>query len=120
MPEASSKIRSVPGGNVGPAGGPGCDEATGSATGVSLSDRPAKSAAPTTAISTRSERPRTHGVRLRLPSSCPSDGTDSTDGPGGGSSTGEDCTATPGPVGVATSDQLTPFHHRTIDGSPSG
>ena len=30
------------------------------------------------------------------------------------------CTVTPGPAGVATSDQLIPFHHRTRPGAPSG
>ena len=99
--------------------GPGCDVAAGSATAVSLSERPTKSAAPTTATSTSSERPSTHGVRLPAPS-CAGGGTGSTDGPAGGTRTGDDCTTTPGPVGVATSDQLTPFHHRTMDGAPSG
>ena len=38
----------------------------------------------------------------------------------GGASTGERCTVTPGPAGVVTSDQLTPFHQRAWPGAPSG
>ena len=57
-------IRIVPGGNVGPGRRLLPGRAVGSATGVSLSDRPRKSAAPTTATRTSSEMPTTHGVRL--------------------------------------------------------
>ena len=112
-------IRTVPGGNLGPGGGSGCDDAvSGDATGDSLLYRPRKSAAPTTATSTSREMPTIHGMRLPLPGGV--GGSNGAVVGTGGARTGEDCTATPGPTGVATSDQLLPLHHRTIPAAPSG
>src|SRR4051795_4412186 len=114
-------IRTVPGGNVGPAGGGGwADGAGDSATAwSSVPDRPRKSAAPTTATSTSSAMPTTQPVRRP-----PSDGgspSDSGAGTGaGGARRGEAGTAPPGPAGVATSDHAAPSHHRTSPGLPSG
>src|SRR4051794_41871163 len=114
-------IRTVPGGNVGPAGGSGWAVGAGdSATAwSSVPDRPRKSAAPTTATSTSSAMPTTQPVRRP-----PSDGGSPSDsGAGtaaGGARRGEDRTATPGPAGLATSDHATPSHHRTSPSLPSG
>ena len=82
-------IRTVPGGNVGPAGGGGCPEVAGGVRdgGRRCSDRPRKSAAPTTATRTSSETPTTQ----------PACGCPSPDGAGGG--TGERRRA--GPAGRA-------------------
>src|SRR5690348_695793 len=118
MPEASSMIRRVPGGNVGPAGGDCSDENEGSATGVAVPELPTNSAAPTTATSTTTQSPRIQGVRFL--GGGAGGWNSGTAGRTGGARTGEDCTATPGPAGVATSDQLIPFHHRTIPAAPSG
>ena len=63
--------------------------------------------------------PTIHGVRLPAPAGV-GGGTAGSAGRAGGASTGEDWTATPGPAGVATSDQLTPFHQRTMPAAPSG
>src|SRR4051794_33694760 len=120
MPEASSTIRSVPGGKVGPAGG-GCPVAgaVASAAGVAPPELPRNRAAPTTATSTSSEIPTIHGVRAGGACDHGPWGT----GPGGrpgGVRPRDDCTATPGPAGVATSDQLVPSHHRTTPDVPSG
>src|SRR3954463_3407091 len=112
-------IRIVPGANVEPAGGSGPDETAGSATGGSLSERPRKRAAPTTATRTSSETTRIQGVRFPVPGAA-GGGTTNVPGRAGGARTGEDCTATPGPAGVATSDHVLPFHQRTIEGAPSG
>src|SRR4051794_909760 len=113
MPETSSMIRRVPGGNVGPAGGWGADGTAGAATGgAAPPELPRKRAAPTTATRTSRQSPRIQGVRLRADVvGCWNSGAA---GRTGGARTGEDCTATPGPAGVARSDQLAPFHHRTI------
>src|SRR6476661_9718526 len=104
MPETSSMIRSVPGGNVGPAGGDSWDGNVGSAAGVAVPDLPTNSAAPTTATSTSRQSPRIQGVRLA--GGVVGASNSGTAGGMGGARTGEVCTATPGPVGVATSDQL--------------
>src|SRR4051795_2933682 len=114
-------IRTVPGGNVGPAGGSGWAVGAGdSATAwSSVPDRPRKSAAPTTATSTSSARPTTQPVR-RPPSDGGSPGDSGAGTGAGGARTGEDRTATPGPAGVATSDHAAPSHHRTSPGVPSG
>src|SRR4051812_26887166 len=121
MPDSSSMIRTVPGGKVGPAGGSGCADGAGDTAVVrsSAPDRPRKSAVPTTATSTSSAMPTT-----RPDGRPPSDG-DSSGGSGagiraGGARTGEDWTSTPGPAAVATSDQDSPFHHRTRPDVPSG
>src|SRR3954454_12099412 len=120
MPEASSPIRSVPGGNVGPAGG--CCPVAGavaSAAGVVPPELPRNRAAPKPATSPSSEIPTIHGVRAG--GSCDHGvwGTDSGERTGG-VRTGDDCTATPGPAGVATSDQPVPSHQRTTPDVPSG
>src|SRR5512133_1587858 len=115
-------IRTVPGGNVGPAGGSGCPDGAGdSATGVgSVPERPRKTATPTTATSTSRATPTTQPDR-RPPSPDSSSAGGSSAGSGvDGARTGEDCTATPGPAGVATADQDAPFHQRPRPGVPSG
>src|SRR5690242_14298389 len=104
MPETSSMIRRVPGGKVGPAGGGCADGTVGPATGVAWPALPRKRAAPTTATSTSRETPTIHEVRL-LPDLV-GGGNSGAARRTGGARTGEDCTATPGPAGVATSDQL--------------
>src|SRR6185503_13205178 len=122
MPAAWSKIRTVPGGKVGSAGGCGwgCTGVVTAvpASGVASDERPRNSAAPTTATSTSSEIPTTHGVRL--PALCAAGAGNGAGAGTGGASTGEDWTATPGPAGVARSDQLIPFHQRTMPSDPSG
>src|SRR3954463_6688537 len=120
MPEASSTIRSVPGGKVGPAGG-GCPVAGAgaSAAGGAPPELPRNRAAPTTAMSTSSEIPTIHGVRAAGSCDHGAWGTGSGERTGG-VSTGEDCTATPGPAGVATSAQPVPSHQRTTPDVPSG
>src|SRR4051812_40705201 len=118
MPAASSMIRRVPGGNVGPASGCWADGMVGS-VGVALPDFPARSVAPTTATRTSSESPMIQGVRLAVLRGA-GGWNEGVAGGTGGDRTGELCTVTPGPAGVATSDQLTPFHHRTIPDAPSG
>src|SRR5688572_15956525 len=123
MPASSSMIRTVPGANVGPAGGCGTDEEDGVATGFPLPpDRPMTTPMPTTSTRTSSEMPTIQPVRLRLGSRSPDDrnSVGAAGGRVGGASTGEDWTATPGPAGVATSDQDVPLHHRTIPAVPSG
>src|SRR5688572_17477169 len=119
MPEASSMIRTVPGGNVGPAGGGGW-AIVGSAAGVPpLPDRPTRRPAPTTRTRTSSEIATTQPARSP-PLGAGSGWTGKGAGRGGGASRGDARTETPGPAGVATSDQLRPFHHRTRPGAPSG
>jgi hypothetical protein len=114
----------VPGSNVGGAGSENDDDGGGvdSAVGVSPlpSSRLTNRTTPNTATSATIARPMTHPPPPR-----PVDG-----GSGGaitpelltvvGARTGECCTATPGPAGVVTSDQLIPFHQRTCPGAPSG
>ena len=63
--------------------------------------------------------PTSHGVRLPVPDGA-GGGTTNVPGRAGGARTGEVCTETPGPAGVATSDQPVPLHQRTIEGAPSG
>src|SRR3954468_4591242 len=118
MPAASSMIRTVPDGNVAPVGaGAGADAPPGPATASSSVPLPATTR-PITTTSTRASTPRPTIQPVRPPL------------PGGaaGGTAGEDVrgwwaagcwTATPGPAGVATSDQLTPFHQRTRPGVPS-
>src|SRR5215207_3365618 len=114
-------IRTVPGGNVDPAGGPGSTgPAVASASDVELPELPRRNAAPTTATSAISEIATTQPVLLRPPVTGAGGGTAGGTSREGPASTGEVWTATPGPAGVATSDQLTPFHQRTMPGAPSG
>src|SRR3954452_13167771 len=135
MPAASSMIRTVPGGNVRPAGGPGTNEDDGGvgaeATSGGAPPEPSTSAATTATTSPTIDRPTTHAVRL-----LPSDGRGSiktvcgsgprggatvwASGVRGGAGTGDDWPATPGPAGVVTSDQPPPSHHRTWPAAPSG
>src|SRR5215217_2236286 len=120
MPDASSMIRTVPGGNAGPAGGEGCTVGAGdSATGSSVLERPRKTAAPTTATRMSRAMPMTLPDR-RPPSPDSSSGGAGTATGSGGARTGEYWTATPGPDAVATSDHDAPFHQRTRPGAPSG
>src|SRR4051812_49177722 len=115
-------IRTVPGGNDCAGGCAGWAWLVGDvpAAGCPSSDRPRNSAAaPRTRISSRD--PRT--IRPdRLPVGRSSSITSAGGGTGrtGGASSGEDCTATPGPAAVATSDHVDPFHHRTSPAVPSG
>src|SRR4051812_19356518 len=120
MPETSSTIRTVPGGNVGPAGG-ACSVAgaVAPAAGVASFELPRNSAVPTTATSTSNEMPTIQGVRAGGSWDHAVSGTGAGERTGG-VRTGEDCTATPGPARVATSDQPTPSHHRTTPAVPSG
>src|SRR5687768_1574589 len=124
MPADSSMIRTVPGANVGPAGGCGPDEGDdGVATGSPPPpDCPTTSPMPTTSTSTStsSEMPTIQPVRPRSPEDRISVGGSTGVTGRVGASTGENCTATPGPAGVATSDQAVPLHHRTIPADPSG
>src|SRR4051812_25850809 len=116
MPAASSVIRTVPDGKVGPAGGSTVVTGGGSAMTSSPESATRK---PISTTSTRASTPRMTASPVRPPG---------PDGAGGGTtgSTGRGVyptgcwTFTPGPAGVATSDQLTPFHQRTRPGAPSG
>src|SRR4051794_23870907 len=125
MPDSSSMIRTVPGGKVGRAGGGGWVDGVGDCAmnPSSVPGRPMRTAAPTTATRTSSAIPMTQPG----PGPPPADDSSGGRGPGrgsgsgaGGARTGEDRTATPGPAGVATSDQAAPFHQRTSPGVPSG
>src|SRR4051812_43160547 len=109
MPASWSVIRTVPDGNVGPAGG-GLPVVTRGGSAVTSSPVPA-TRNPINTTSTRASTPRTTARPVRPPD---------PDGTGGGT-TGSTVrcgyptgcwTCTPGPAGVATSDQLTPFHQR--------
>ena len=60
-----------------------------------------------------------HGLRRRSDGS-PLVISSSPDSHRGGCCCGIVPTATPGPTGVVTSDQDTPFHQRTVPGAPSG
>src|SRR5690348_13845711 len=118
MPASWSMICTVPGGNVGPVG---VGVAGDSAVVGGLDERPTTSPMTTRTATTPATTAHTHRGRLRR-----GDGSEARDpvdvrlGGGGGARTGDDCTMTPGPAGVATSDQLTPFHQRTMPGAPSG
>src|SRR4051812_11081798 len=125
MPDSSSMIRTVPGGKVGRAGGGGWVDGVGDCAmnPSSVPGRPMRTAAPTTATRTSSAIPMTQPG----PGPPPADDSSGGRGPGrgsgsgaGGARTGEDCTATPGPAGGATSDQAAPFHPRTSPRAPSG
>src|SRR3954451_21776358 len=124
MPAALSIIRTVPGGNVRPAGGPGTKEEDGGvgpeATSPGVPPRPTTSAATTAMTSPTMDRPTIQAVRLLPPPAGGSAGTVGGSGLRGGARTGDDWTATPGPAGVVTSDQLPPSHHRTCPTAPSG
>src|SRR5690242_7329219 len=116
-------IRVVPGANVGPDGTAG-EVTTGSAVGVVASSDPLTSAITRTTTSATTDsattRPLGNGRSGRSgEASVPEDDVAAGCG-AGGASTGERCTVTPGPAGVVTSDQLTPFHQRTWPGAPSG
>ena len=124
MPAASSMIRTVPGGNVWPAGGPGTNEDDGGvgpeATSRGVPPEPSTSAATTATMSPTIDRPTIQAVRLLPSEAGGSTGTGCGSGLRGGARTGDDWTATPGPAGVVTSDQLPPSHHRTWPAAPSG
>src|SRR3954454_15322344 len=115
-------IRVVPGANVGPEGTGEPD--TGGSAIVAASSRPLTSAITRTTTSATTDSATTAPVGKRRAgrsgeANVPLD--DVVAGCGvGGASTAERCTATPGPAGVVTSDQLTPFHQRTYPGVPSG
>src|SRR5947209_19596061 len=110
-------ISVVPGAKVGP-DGPAVG--AGWAIGGGPEERPTSSPTPSSAARTTTTsahtQPRRPLVRGSGGGSCSNGGGIG----GGGASTGERCTATPGPAGVATSDQPAPFHQRTIPGVPSG
>src|SRR4051794_15814487 len=116
-------IRVVPGAKVGPLGAEelGTD---GSAVGVVASSDPLTSAITRTTTNATTDSATTRPVgngrggrsgeaRVPLDDVVPCCGA-------GGASTGERCTATPGPAGVVTSDQRPPSHQRTRPGAPSG
>jgi hypothetical protein len=123
MPDASSMIRTVPGGKgcaSWGSGSPGAWVGDSCATGPSESALLRNNAAAPTA--TMTSRAASTIQTDRLPPAAAGSGTGPHSRSGGrsGASSGEDWTATPGPAGVATSDQLMPFHHRTSPGAPSG
>src|SRR5690349_6296338 len=117
MPAAWSVIRTVPDGNVGPAGG-GLPVVASGGSVITSSPLPA-TRNPISTTRTRARTPRTTASPVRPPE---------PGGVGGGTAGSTvrglypaGCwTCTPGPAGVATSDQLTPFHQRTRPGAPSG
>src|SRR5688572_22688191 len=113
-------IRTVPGGNSVPAGGGGSWAVVDAAVGVSaFPDRPSSIPAPTTRTRTSSEIAMIQPARTPVLAGA---GSGWTGGSGGrcGASSGDVWTATPGPAGVATSDQPVPLHQRTRPGAPSG
>src|SRR3954451_11171683 len=116
-------IRVVPGANVGP-DGTAEDGVEGSAFGVVPSPEPLTSATTRTTTSATTASATTSPVGKGRcgrsgEASRPLDDADAAPGVGG-ASTGERCTATPGPAGVVTSDQRSPSHQRTRPESPSG
>src|SRR3569623_1890072 len=116
-------IRVVPGAKDGPGGHAG-EETPGSAVGVATSSDPLTSAITrsTTSATTDSAttRPFGNGRSGRSgEASVPEDDVAAGFG-AGGASTGERCTATPGPAGVVTSDLRSPSHQRTRPDVPSG
>ena len=117
-------IRTVPGGKVGPAGGCGTDDGDdGGRDGV-----PSPPDCPTTSADADDEHQdeqRDAHDPARSGRRSPDDrisvgGSAAAGGRAGGASTGEDWTATPGPAGVATSDQAVPLHQRTIPADAVG
>src|SRR5690348_16620667 len=117
MPASWSMIRTVPGAKVGPGGSEVWLNASGgSAIVVGVSpDRPATRATTTTTTRARAPNPISQGVRPRGRRGGPDDDSssdDEADSGCGGASSGELRTSTPGPRGVVTSDQPTPFHQR--------
>src|SRR3954447_25769042 len=116
-------MRVVPGAKVGP---DGCadDGSEGSAVGVVASSRPLTRAITRTTTSATTDSATTSPVgkgrggrsgEARVPlDDVPADRG------AGGASTGERCTATPGPAGVVTSDHRSPSHQRTWPDAPSG
>src|SRR6478609_8490898 len=123
MPAAESMIRTVPGAKFEPVGGViegSAPLSTGdSALPVPPPPTPVTRATTTVTTSARTAIPTNSGVRLR-PAGAASRSSAGGSAGGGGDRAGEDRTTTPGPAGVATSDQPTPFHQRTIPGAPSG
>ena len=114
-------LAAVPGGNDGLAGGTGCVVGTGaSAAGAGSSERPANSDATTTTRITASAPSTIQADRLLRSSACSVCRSGAGAGGRGGASTGDFWTVTPGPAGVATSDQPFPLHQRTRPGVPSG
>src|SRR3954471_19222112 len=129
MPAASSTIRTVPGGKVLV----GCAAEFAAGTRASSPEPPLPSTIATSS-STRttpsvpspmsSERRR--GRRGRPGARAPSSGVphasqpDGATGSGGGGGSNERPTLTPGPAGVVTSEQVLPFHQRTMPSAPSG
>src|SRR5215218_5377315 len=123
MPDFSSMICTVPGAKVGSAGrGSGAGTAGDGSATVGVSPEPPKtSPAPIATTRASTESPTIHAVRWPPPSGAGSSiGGTGTSERGSGAVTGAERTTTPGPAGVATSDQVTPFHHRTRPGAPSG
>src|SRR3954447_932884 len=121
MPAAESMIRTVPGANVGPAGGAGtADGGEPAAVPFPSAPRPTSSAATTATTRPRTDRPITQALRPPPPVTGPPASTSGGLTGSGGARSGDDCTVTPGPAGVATSDQLAPFHQRACPGAPSG
>src|SRR3954447_25417500 len=119
MPASRSTIRTVPGGN---SEGPDVPAAVdGLPIGASFRPEPPTSAA-TSTTTTRASAPSPSSHRVRLPDGASTSLviSSSSDSHGAGPSSGMAPTATPGPAGVATSDQPAPFHQRTMPGAPSG
>src|SRR4051812_19112536 len=117
MPAASSMIRTVPGGKVGPAATVG--PAASAPSSPPPDGRPTRKPISTTSTTPSTDSPITHPVRPRR-------GDDGGTGVEGGTArwggtwTGGAWTTTPGPAGVVTSDHADPLHQRTIPGAPSG
>src|SRR3954449_3956346 len=107
-PESSSKIRTVPGANVGPAG-TGSDGTGRSAVVVVSFDLPTTTPITRTTISATTDSPTTGPVGNDRGDVGGTDGAAGS-GRAGGARTGDCWTATPGPAGVVTSDHRTPSH----------
>ena len=122
MPDASSMIRTVPGGNVGPGGRQRhADDDGASATGSASPGRPEEQRGDDDGDEHEQRRAR----RPSAVRGAAAGGGSSAGGTGAGaggrrSQDRRRCTATPGPAGVATSDQPTPFHQRTSPGVAVG
>src|SRR4051812_32413947 len=101
MPASSSKMRTVPGSNVGPAGGSGNEDDGGGSTTSGPPSDVARATMPKTATRATTARPTTQPTPLRRSVGGGSGGAitpELTAVVGSGASTGECWTATPGPA----------------------
>src|SRR3954463_12068958 len=109
-------MRTVPGAKVGPDGA--ADDCGRSTPCVPSPERPTNTPT-TTTTATSTSAPVAHAQPNRRRGAPGGRDAGAEGGAAGGVRTGERCTATPGPAGVATSDHPLPLHHRTMPAAPS-